>query len=250
MKRRARRSFSDEYRAKTLEPKDRARLESLERRIAYVADGGVKRMNGETETDDDADPDDDKRGECLNELVTGLVRATRVAAKYVSSSDRVRSGAFAPCGLALYRHGLYFVGTWDDDPEQRIFAAERFVHAERVRGDRFEVPEDFDVRTFFGGAFGVWVSDVPEDVVLEFGPGTFEQLSLRRYHATQGVERTARDTTVLRMRVGTSPDLVSWVLGWGAWVVVHAPESLRQKVEADHRAATVSRTWSGEHEWE
>jgi predicted DNA-binding transcriptional regulator YafY len=230
--------------AKTLEPKDRCRLETLERRIAYVADGGVKRMNGTT-AGDDFDPDDDSRGECLNELVTGLVRATRVAAKYVSSNDRVRAGAFAPYGLALYRHGLYFVGAWGDDTEQRIFAAERFVHAERARGDRFEVPKDFDVRTFFGGAFGVWVSDAVEEVVLEFGPGTFDQLSLRRYHASQEVERTARDTTVLRMRVGTSPDLVSWVLGWGAWVVVHAPDSLRQKVEVEHQAAVAPRAWTG-----
>lgn len=205
-----------------------------------VADGGVKVTTAEVAVD----ADDDVRGECLNELISGLVRSVRVEATYRSANERVRAGRFAPHGLALYRHGLYFVGTWDEDPERRIFAAERFQSAERVRGDRFETPADFHVRDFFQGAFGIWVSDAPEDVVLELGPGSFELVAMRRYHPSQTIERTPRGTTLLRMRVGASPDLVSWVLGWGEHVVVHAPPSLRARVEDAHRAALAPRPWA------
>jgi len=223
--------------AKTLEPEDRNRLRGLEQRIAYVADGGVKLASSEDDSSDDA------HSQRLDELVSGLVRTQRVQATYLSSKDRKRTGLFAPHGLALYRHGLYFVGTWDADPELRIFAAERFQAAERIRKDRFDVPATFDVRSFFHGAFGVWVSETPETIVLEFGPGSYEQLSQRRYHPSQELERTPRKTTIMRLRVGVTPDLVTWLLGWGDWVDVLEPESLRVRLVEAHRAATVPRTW-------
>jgi len=222
--------------AKTLEPDDRERLRALEKRIAYVPDGGVKRLSDDPDAGDGA-------SERLDELVSGLVRSQRVQATYLSSKDRKRTGLFAPHGLSLYRHGLYFVGTWDADPELRIFAAERFLAAERVRKERFVVPTTFDVRSFFHGAFGVWVSEGPETIVLEFGPGSFEQLSQRRYHPSQELERTRRKTTIMRLRVGVTPDLVSWLLGWGDWVDVLEPESLRERVAEAHRAALGDRGW-------
>lgn len=220
--------------AKTLEPQDRERLRSLERRIAYVADGGVKYGSDDPESDHAAR---------LDELVSGLVRSHSVRATYVSSKQRKRSGVFAPFGLALFRHGLYFVGTWDGDAELRIFAAERFIEAERNRKLRFTVPVDFDVRSFFHGAFGIWVADAPVDVELEFGPGSFESLSQRRYHPSQTLEKTKRDTTIMRLQVGMTPDLVSWLLGWGDWVEVRSPAELRNRIAEAHRAAIAPRTW-------
>lgn len=224
--------------AETLRPAERSRIEGIERRIAYVPDAGVKRSTRDGS-------EDDASGERLDELMSGLVDYQPVQVSYRGLSGRKRSGRFEPHGVALYRHGLYFVGRWADESELRIFAAERFLEASRLRRERFDVAPDFDVRAFFDDSFGVWVGFEPSEVVLEFGPGCHRTFEVRRYHRTQTVERTKRGTTIVRFHVGLTPDLVSWILSWGEQVIVVSPRSLRDEVEEAHRAAVRRKPWQG-----
>ena len=74
-------------------------LAAWDRRFTYIADGGIK-------------PYDEASATILDELLTGLIHMTRVDVTYRTASRGTKTGAFEPWGLALYRHGLYFVGNF------------------------------------------------------------------------------------------------------------------------------------------
>lgn len=217
--------------ADTLLPKNRklSSLAQLEPRIAYVPDGGVKPLE---------DPDG-----VLDTLLTALLHGHAVDAEYVGTSGKPRRGLLAPYGIALYRHALYLVGRWSNEATVRVHAVERFRSAERRRDVDVEVPPGFDVRSFFSGAFGVWTSDAPETVVVDFAPTAAHVLRTRRYHHSQKVIKLPGGAARVELELGITPDLVTWLVGWGDSAYVREPLSLRERVLAVHRAACETPSW-------
>lgn len=217
--------------ADTLLPKHRKlrSIEQLEPRIAYVPDGGIKPLE---------DPDG-----VLDAILSALLHGQAVEAVYVGASGRPRRGILEPYGIALYRHALYVVGRWQRESTVRVHAVERFESAERRRDLEVQVPPGFDVREFFSGAFGVWTTDAPTKVVVDFSPGAAHVLASRRYHRSQTVEKLPSGAVRVGFELGITPDLVTWLVGWGDAAFVREPVELRERVLAAHRAACETPSW-------
>lgn len=218
--------------AETLMPKHRklSSLEQLEPRIAYVPDGGIKPLE---------DPDG-----ILDSLLTALLHGHAVDATYVGTSGKPRVGVLEPYGIALYRHALYVVGRWQRETTPRVHAVERFTSAERRRDLDVTPPPGFDVRQFFSGAFGVWTSDAPSKVVVDFSPKAAHVLASRRYHGSQAVTKLPGGAVRVSFELGITPDLVTWLVGWGDAAMVQEPLELRERVLAVHRAACETPSWT------
>jgi hypothetical protein len=154
-----------------------------------------------------------------------------------------RRGLFEPWGLALYRNGLYAVGRWSGDAAAasdegpRVHAVERFRRAERRREARFEVPAAFSLDAFFAGAFGIFPGGAPESISLIFDGAVAPLVQGRRYHPSQTNRRLPDGRVRVRLRLPISPEVVSWLVGWGPRVEVEAPASLHEQVLAEHAAA-------------
>jgi predicted DNA-binding transcriptional regulator YafY len=205
-------------------PDDLARdLTSLGPRFLYIPDGGIKSYA--------------KHADVVDELLTGALHRQTVEARYTPAHGKKIGGGFEPWGVALYRNGLYAVGRWEAETGPRVFAVERFTAASRRRRARFEVPADFSLTAFFAGAFGVFPGGKPERVVLEFDRAVAPIALARRYHASQVTKRLRDGGVRMELELAVTPEVVSWVVGWGPMVRVVEPPVLLDAVSRDHRSA-------------
>lgn len=199
---------------------DEDELAAWRRRITYIADGGIKPYGADRE-------------ETLDELLTALIHKMRVDVRYRPASGRIKDGVFEPHGLAIYRHGLYFVGAFLGGTHAHyVLPLERFTSATRRRKDRFELPADFDVAKVFEDALGVVLGGEAVDVVLELSAQVAHLLDVRRFHHSQRTTTQPDGSVRLTMHVAPTPDLVSAILAWGEHCRVIEPEELTRRVQS------------------
>ncbi len=208
--------------AASLPEKDQGALDELVDRFVYLPDGGRKPY------EDHAD--------VIDGLMTAVIYRWRVAAEYRSARGNLWRGTIAPYAMALYRQGLYVVGPRDDEDLVRVYAVERFVQVEPLRGERFERPADFDVDAFFDG-FGVFTGGKPTKVLLEFTEDVAHLVRDRIWHPSQRLRRAPRGVTRIELEVPNTPQLLQWIVGWGPKVRVIEPAELRDAVRDEYRRA-------------
>jgi len=204
---------------------DRRRLGTWRTRICFVPDGGVKRASREVD-------------DHLNAVLSGLMRGRRIAFAYTSSSDHASGGWLEPWTLVIYRNGLYVLGATAkrrNAPERngpRLYALERFDHLEFVRGDEgaFSPPGDFNVETYFHGAFGIFAGSEPQEVVVDFSPSMRTTAEARVWHRSQRFEERPDGGVRLRFDVGGLQEVKSWILRWGPHAKAIAPPELVKDV--------------------
>ena len=209
----------------------RDRIDTLGPRFTYLADGGTKRYRGREAT--------------MDALLTGVIHGNRVACTYTSAAGRRRRGELLPYAMVLYRHGLYIVGHLPRDAEKgvepngeaRVFAAERFSRAKHLRGTSFELPADFCVRRYFNGAFGLFTGDGAHELVADFAAEVAHLIHARSWHPTQRLRKLDDGGVRLTLTVSEPTQLVQWLVGWGPWVRIIGPDTIRERVLTEHREA-------------
>ena len=195
----------------------------LDDRFVYLPDGGTKRY--------------DASGDILNALLTGVLRRQQVACAYRSARGHEREGVLDPYAVVLYRHGVYVVGALDDDSGVRVYAAERFVAAQWLRGQPFERPADFDIDRYFEGAFGVFTGAERHRVVVDLSPEVAHLVEHRMWHPSQKVTATEGGWLRLEMHVSSLTQVAHWLVGWGRHVRVQEPAGLAEQVRTTHEEA-------------
>ena len=117
----------------------------------------------------------------------------------------------------------------------RTFALPRIGSVERT-GSKFRRPGDFSVGKMLEGSFAVFEGRNAKPVKILFKGVAARLVAERSWHPTQKIARRGTGAE-LSMRVGLSPDLVQWILGWGADAEVVSPPDLREKVALAASAA-------------
>ena len=141
-----------------------------------------------------------------------------------------------PYHLGCIENQWYLFGHDLDRGAMRTFALPRIKKIERT-GEKFRRPKDFSLAKVLEGSFAVFESAEAKRVALRFS-GVASRLVVERiWHASQKLKRE-KNSAVLEMRVGLSPDLKQWIMGWGADVEVLAPLELRKSIADEaHRLA-------------
>jgi len=110
----------------------------------------------------------------------------------------------------------------------RTFALPRIGAVEKT-GGKFKRPKNFSLGKILEGSFAVFEGGRAQQVKIRFTGVAARLVEERVWHASQSLTRE-RGALVLAMRVGLSPDLCQWILGWGAEAEVLEPTELRQGV--------------------
>ena len=116
----------------------------------------------------------------------------------------------------------------------RTFALPRIRGVEKT-GEKFRRPKDFSVAKLLDGSFAVFEGKNAKPVKILFKGVASRLVAERSWHPSQVIRRGG-DGMLLGMRVGLSPDLVQWILGWGGEAEVLSPPELRARVAAVGRA--------------
>lgn len=182
-------------------------------RFVYLPEGGHKTYAGKTEV--------------LDGLWDGVLRSVCVQYRYEREGKPPREGKIEPFAMALYKQGLYVIGrdpARDEAP--RVFAAERFTTADPIKGSKFKVPKDFDVRAFFDGAFGLFHGQERIEVVVHFSAEVRQLVCAREWHQEQELKDLPGGGVRLSMRVASTAQVLPWLLSWGPRARPVAPDAL------------------------
>lgn len=197
-------------------------------RFVCLPDGGTKTYRG--------------KEDILDALFTGVIRRGCVQYRYSSRSRERSRGVLQPYALVIYRQGLYTIARPIEGSEiretPRIYAVERFSHAEYIRKTSFTVPESFRVERFFQGAFGIYLgAEQHHHVVIDFDARARALVEARRWHPSQKMQALKNGGLRFEIDVSDVTQVAQWAIGWGPLALVRAPDELKERVAREHREA-------------
>lgn len=134
-----------------------------------------------------------------------------------------------PLCIVLYRDALYLYAREKQGRSyvERYFALDRIKNLTVDPKKTFERPRDFDPAKLGTESLGIWTGGVPEEPIeIRF---TKESVRIIKERSWPGNGKTIDQddgSVVLSMKVPITPELRSWIAGWGPYAEVLGPESL------------------------
>ena len=143
------------------------------------------------------------------------------------SSDRTKTYLVHPYRLAYAQGGLYLLAYVPEYGEVRTFAVER-IQELSLQEERFTPIEELGDDAF-PNSLGVH-SGPTERVAIEFQQAVADYVRAREWHRSQAL--TAAEEGAVRMTLDVCLDqaLKSWIMSFGPFAKVVAPESLAREI--------------------
>jgi predicted DNA-binding transcriptional regulator YafY len=151
------------------------------------------------------------------------------------SSERTKTYLVHPYRLAYASGGLYLLAYVPEYGEVRTFAVER-IHDISLLDERFTPIEDLP-DTAFPHSLGVH-SGPPERVQIAFEPPVVDYVRAREWHPSQQVQQTGNGGLTMTLDVCLDRALQSWILSFGPFARVVAPEALARQIAEQFAEAT------------
>jgi predicted DNA-binding transcriptional regulator YafY len=201
----------------TLTPHMRQFLDQLPRVIVAKADPARRH-------------DDPRRQGVVARALEATLHSRQATMTYHSTaSRRTRDYLVHPYRLAYAQGGLYLLAYVPEYGEVRTFAVERIETLSLLEA-RFAPPAEPPDEAF-PHSLGVH-SGPPEHVEIEFQPGAADYVRSRSWHASQQVRDLEGGGVRVALDVCLDRALTSWILSFGPFARVVAPEALAREVAA------------------
>jgi len=146
---------------------------------------------------------------------------------YSKSSDRTKTYVVHPYRLAYAQGALYLLAYVPEYHEVRTFAVERIQELSLLE-ERFTPIEQLSDEAF-PHSLGVH-SGPPERVELEFQPAIADYVRARQWHQSQQAHETPGGGLRMTLDVCLDRALHSWILSFGPFARVVAPEPLAREI--------------------
>lgn len=172
--------------------------------------------------------DDNRQQPIIARALEGTLHQRQATLTYFSkSSGRTKSYLVHPYRLAYAQGGLYLLAQVPEYGEVRTFAVERIEEISLLE-ERFAPVEDLPDDAF-QHSLGVH-SGPPEKVTIEFEPAVADYVRAREWHQSQTWSDGGNGRQLLDLNVCVDQALRSWILSFGPFARVVAPESLARDI--------------------
>jgi predicted DNA-binding transcriptional regulator YafY len=210
--------------ATVLTPHMREFLDQLPRVIASKPDPLRRRLGGTPQ-----------QQQIVSRALDATLHSRQAQITYHSkSSERTKSYLVHPYRLAYAQGGLYLLAYVPEYHEVRTFALER-LQAISLLEERFTPIEDLPDAAF-PHSLGVH-SGPPERVEIEFEPAVADYVRAREWHPSQRVADAAGGALTMTLDVCVDRALQSWILSFGPFARVRAPERLARDIAGQFESA-------------
>lgn len=174
--------------------------------------------------------------EAFQTLASATLQQREVTFCYRSLKQGVaETRRMRPYHLGCLANQWYLIGHDVDRDDLRTFALTRLTDVAET-GATFERPRDFSVAEMFSGSFSAFETGTVEQVALALDPFAARLAGERKWHPSQELVSRADGGAELRLAVSVAPDLINWILSWGAHAEVLRPASLRATIAATAKA--------------
>jgi len=138
-----------------------------------------------------------------------------------------------------YQGDWYIIGFCRRKKQIKIFAVSRIRKA-KLTNRYFDVPEDFDVKEFFKGSFGIFESKKTYDIKLKIMNESVRYIQEKEWHKSQKIRKLKDGTIVLEFKLNSLSEIFVWVLALGADCEVMEPRELREMVVEECRKSILN----------
>lgn len=172
--------------------------------------------------------DDPRQQQIIARALEATLNLRQTSIVYFSkSSDRTKTYLIHPYRLAYAQGGLYLLAYVPEYGEVRTFAVER-IHELSLREERFTPIEDLPDEAF-PHSLGVH-SGTPERVEIEFQPAAADYVRARQWHQSQRIRDLPDGGLRMTLDVCLDRALDSWILSFGPFARVVAPDRLARAI--------------------
>lgn len=165
----------------------------------------------------------------LDTVRTACSEGHTIECTYFSvNSKKESTRTLGPHYLYYSKGGLYLVAEDFGDGKTKVFAMPRMKDANMTTNayeGTITTPEDF-----FNGSMGVHSGDLIEEVTIEFEADVAQFVKERKWHSSQRTTNLKDDRIRIALEVSQTPELYSWILGFGANAKVISPTKLAEKI--------------------
>ncbi len=170
--------------------------------------------------------------EIIEILINGILNKKICRVTYFKpTSDSVKSYEIEPVKIVYYSGGLYTIAFIQKHHTYIMLAIQRIQSLELENKPQGQ-NHTFDEDEFWQGKFGLFPGEQTE-VKLMFTNAIRHHIEGRQWHASQIFEDQSDGSLILSLKVGLSPELMTWILGWGEEVRVLKPLNLKKQI-VDH----------------
>jgi proteasome accessory factor B len=163
-------------------------------------------------------------------LTTALKERRSLRFVYRNRGETTRARRHTlPYHLACVQNQWYLLAFDTQRKGMRTFALSR-IESPRTESDRFELPADFDLKTYLAGSFGVYKGSEDYEVVIQFDAWAADEVRGRRWHSTQEIVELPKGALELRVRLNNLEEVEKWILSMGTHATVVKPEALRERI--------------------
>ena len=174
--------------------------------------------------------DHSKHREMIGEAQFALLEERQLTGQYESPYEpgpvRLR---LHPYRLCLVKNAWYLIARPQDREAPRTYRVARFKTLRRL-DQPADVPEDFNLKEYFGNAWAVFRGDKTYDVEIWFTPEAAKVVTETIWHHTQKAKSEKDGSVSLTFRVDGLEEIRNWVLGWAGSAKVIEPAELRDLV--------------------
>ena len=171
--------------------------------------------------------DHSRHHEAIQSVQLALVQRKQITGHYESpyepSPVKLK---LHPYHLCLIKNAWYVIGKTAGEASPRTYRIARFK-ALRLIDETAIIPDDFDLRVYFGNAWAVYRGDQTYDVELWFTSDAGRIVTETIWHHTQ-IEKAHKDGSLtLNFQVDGLSEILHWILSWAGQVRVQKPDELR-----------------------
>lgn len=175
--------------------------------------------------------------EMIRTVQWALIEKKQLTGQYASPyQDKPKKLQLHPYRLCLIGQAWYLVARPQDATDPRTYRIARF-RSLRSEDRPSEVPADFDLRQFFGNAWGVYRGETSYEVEILFTPEAATLVTETTWHHTQKSKKNRDGSVTLKFHVDGLDEIQWWVLGWAGRAKVIQPPDLRDMVVKQLKAA-------------
>jgi predicted DNA-binding transcriptional regulator YafY len=138
---------------------------------------------------------------------------------------------FHPYRLCLVKQAWYLIARQTQEDSPRTFRVARFKTL-RMTDTNAQVPDDFNLKAYFGNAWAVYRGEQSYDVEILFSQEATATVMESVWHHTQKVRKNKDGSVTLTFQVDGLNEIVRWILGWGCRAKVIQPPELCEMILA------------------
>jgi predicted DNA-binding transcriptional regulator YafY len=168
--------------------------------------------------------------ETIEHLARAIANHRTVEMRYYTAArDTTTRRKVDPYHLWFAAGALYLIGYCHMRNDVRMFAVDR-IRSLTVTNHPCQLPLGFDVEGFVRNALVVMVGGEQIEVELRFDRKTSAWAKDRIWHASQKATLDSKGCLTLMLQVADTPELVGWILSFGAGARVVRPDALLHRV--------------------